>query len=33
MQSEVVTYEKFMQIKELEDKGYVLDDDNQLKLI
>ena len=33
MQSEVTTYEKFMEIKELEDKGYVVDKDNQLTLI
>jgi len=33
MQSEVTTYEKFMEIKELEEKGYAVDKDNQLTLI
>ena len=33
MQSEVTTYEKFMEIKELEEKGYSVDKDNQLTLI
>ena len=33
MLSEIITYEKFMQIKEIEGKGYVVDNDNQLRLI
>ena len=33
MLSEIITYEKFMQIKEIEEKGYVVDNDNQLTLI
>ena len=33
MLSETTTYEKFMQIKEIEEKGYVVDNDNQLTLI
>ena len=33
MLSEIITYEKFMQIKEIEEKGYVVDNDNQLRLI
>ena len=33
MLSEITTYEKFMQIKEIEEKGYVVDNDNQLTLI
>jgi len=33
MLSEITTYEKFMQIKEIEEKGYVVDNDNQLRLI
>ena len=33
MLSELITYEKFMQIKEIEEKGYVVDNDNQLTLI
>lgn len=33
MLSETTTYEKFMQIKEIEEKGYTVDKDNQLTLI
>tara|TARA_R100000231_G_scaffold121456_1_gene91649 strand:+ start:394 stop:621 length:228 start_codon:yes stop_codon:yes gene_type:complete len=33
MLSEITTYEKFMQIKEIEEKGYVVDNQNQLTLI
>ena len=33
MLSEIITYEKFMQIKEIEEKGYVVYNDNQLTLI
>lgn len=33
MLSETTTYEKFMQIKEIEEKGYIVDKDNQLTLI
>ena len=33
MLSETTTYEKFMQIKEIEEKGYVVDKHNQLTLI
>ena len=32
MMSEVITYEKFMQIKELDDKDIKLDQDNQMNL-
>ena len=33
MLSERTTYEKFMEIKEIEEKGYVVDKHNQLTLI
>ena len=33
MLSEITTYEKFMKIKEIEEKGYVVDNQNQLTLI
>ena len=32
MMSEVITYEKFMQIKELDDKDIKVDQDNQMNL-
>ena len=32
MMSEVITYEKFMKIKELDDKDIKLDQDNQMNL-
>ena len=32
MMSEVITYEKFMQIKELDDKDIIVDQDNQMNL-
>ena len=32
MQSETITYEKFMKNKEIEEKGVTIDEDNQISL-